>query len=65
MQLFSVILINNFIYLMQQSLIQIAVTRADFTQTSDTDPSVTGQSNSISEKFFLSASKEVFTSKNP
>ena len=57
---------NNFIeccYLMQLSLIQIAVTRADFTRTSVTDPSVTTQCNSISTKFLLSAPKEVFTSK--
>ena len=33
------------------------------TRTSVRDPSVTGQSNSISTTFLLSASKEVFTSK--
>ena len=39
------------------------MTRADFTRTSVTDPSVTGQCNSIPIKNFLSAPKEVFTSK--
>ena len=37
--------------------IQIAVTRADFTRTSVTVPSVTGQSNSIPTNFLLSAPK--------
>ena len=56
-----VILINNFIYLMYLLPIQIAVTRADFTRTSVTDPSVTRHSNSIPTKFLLSAFKELFT----
>ena len=43
--------------------IQIAVTRADFTRTSVTDPSVTRQCNSMSTKFLLSMPKEVFTPK--
>jgi hypothetical protein len=65
MKLFSVILINNLIeccYLMQRSPIQIAVTLADFTRMSVTDPNVTRQSNSIPTKVLLSASKEVFAS---
>ena len=41
-----------------------AVTRADFTRTSVTVPSVTRQSNSILTKFLLGAPKEIFTSKN-
>ena len=44
--------------------IQIAVTRADFTRTSATDPSVSRQSNSIPTKFLLSVSKEVLASKS-
>ena len=64
LRMFFVILINNFMYLKQRSPIQIAVGRADFTQTSVTDPIVTGQSNSIPTKLLLSAPKEVFTSKN-
>ena len=44
------------------SPIQIAVTRADFTRTSVTDPSVTDQSKSMLTQFLLSASKDVFTS---
>ena len=43
---------------------QIAVTRADFTRTSVTVPSVTRQSNSRATEFVLSAPKEVFISKN-
>ena len=43
---------------------QIAVTQADFTRTSVTDPSVTGQSNLIPTKFLLSVPKEVNTSKS-
>ena len=50
-------------YLMWWSPIQIAVTRADFTQTSVTDPNFTRQPNSISIQFLLRAPKEVFTSK--
>ena len=42
-------------------VIQIAVTQANFTQTSVTDPSVS-QSNSMPTKFLLSAPIEVFTS---
>ena len=56
--MFSVILINNFIHLMQRSSIQIAVTRADIARTS-----VKHQPNSIPTKFLLTAPKEVFTSK--
>ena len=48
---------------MERSPIKIAVTRADFTRTSVTNPSVAGQSNSIPTNFLLSAPKEVFTSK--
>ena len=40
----------------------MAVTRV-FIRMSVTDPSVTGQPNSIPTKFLLSAPKEVFTSK--
>ena len=44
----------------------VAVTRADFTRTSVTLPSDTGQSNySIPTEFLLSAPKEVFISKCP
>ena len=39
------------------------MTRADFTRTTVTDPSITGQSNSMPTKCLLSTPKEVFTSK--
>ena len=54
--MFFVILINNFIYFMYWSSIQIAVTPADFTRTS-----VAGQSNSVPTKCLPSAPKGVFT----
>ena len=40
------------------------MTRADFFRTRVTDPSITRESNSIPTKFFLSAPKEVFTSRS-
>ena len=58
---FFIIHINNFIYLMYRLLIQIAVTRANFTRTSVTDPSVTRHSNSMPTKVLLGAPKEVIT----